>query len=111
MTRKEWAAIKAAADLLGLGQQASLAEIKRAYRSQSRKHHPDMQHRAKRQAEKIAMYKITAAYQTLLRYCAEYRFPLAPGDNEQMEGEDWWFERFGQDHLWGRGGVSEEDAE
>jgi molecular chaperone DnaJ len=41
MTRKEWAKIKEAADLLGLGNKASLAEIKKAYRRLSKKHHPD----------------------------------------------------------------------
>jgi hypothetical protein len=30
MTRNEWTNIKAAADLLGLGEKASLAEIKKA---------------------------------------------------------------------------------
>ena len=111
MTKKEWADIKAAAALLGLGEKASLAEIKKAYRRLSKKHHPDMQKSAKAQAGEIAMYDLTEAYQTLLRYCAQYRFPLAPGENEQMEGDDWWFERFGQDHLWGKGSAPKEDSE
>jgi curved DNA-binding protein CbpA len=37
MTKNEWADIKAAADLLGLGEKASLAEIKKAYRRLCRK--------------------------------------------------------------------------
>lgn len=111
MTRSEWAAIKTAADLLGLGEQASLAEIKKAYRLLSRKHHPDVQKTSKQNTEKIAMHEITGAYQTLLQYCAEYRFPLAPGVNEQLEGEDWWFERFGQDHHWGKGSVPNGDRD
>ena len=111
MTRKEWDDIKAAAQLFGLGEKASLAEIKKAYRRLSKKHHPDVQKGANEQAGEIAMHDLTEAYRTLLRYCAEYRFPLIPGDNEQMEGEDWWFERFGQDHLWGKGSVPKGDAE
>ena len=111
MTRKKWADIKSAADLLGLGEKASLAEIKKAYRRLSRIYHPDMRKSADQDGEEIAMYDLTEAYQTLVRYCAEYRFPLIPGDLEQLEGEDWWFERFGQDHLWGKGSAAEEDPE
>jgi len=111
MTRKEWADIKAAAELLGLEKEATLAEIKRAYRLMSKKYHPDVNKGLKQKPEKIAMHKLTEAYQTLLHYCAEYRFPLLPGEDEQLEGEDWWFQRFGQDHLWGKGSVSGEDSE
>jgi hypothetical protein len=36
---------------------------------------------------------------------------LIPGENEQLDAEDWWFERFGQDHHWGKGSVPKEDSE
>jgi len=36
---------------------------------------------------------------------------LLPAEGEELEAEDWWFERFGQDHLWGKGGVPDEDPE
>ena len=111
MTRKEWAEIQAAAKLLGLGEKASLAEIKKAYRRLSKKHHPDVQKSAKQKAGKVAMHELSEAYQTLLHYCTHYRFPLKPGENEQLDAEDWWFERFGQDHLWGKGSVPKGDAE
>ena len=111
MTRKDWADIKAAAELLGLGEQANLAEIKRAYRRLSKKHHPDIQKSSRQKGAKVAMHELTEAYQTLLRYCAEYRFPLVPGENEQFDGEDWWFERFGQDHHWGKGSAPREDTD
>jgi hypothetical protein len=110
VTRKEWIKIKEAADLLGLGEKASLAEIKKSYRRLSKKHHPDVQTNLKQKVKKVDMHKLTEAYQTLLHYCAEYRFPLIPGDDEHLEGEDWWLERFGQDHLWGKGSVSKEDS-
>jgi hypothetical protein len=111
MTREGWAKIKESADLLGLGEKASLAEIKKAYRHLSKKHHPDVQNSSKQKSEKVKMHKLTEAYQTLLHYCSEYHFPLIPGDNEHLEGEDWWLERFGQDPLWGRGSAPKEDGE
>jgi curved DNA-binding protein CbpA len=111
MTRKEWAEIKAAAQLLGLGESATLKEIKKAFRRKSKKYHPDVNKTAKQNAESIQMHELSDSYERLLRYCAEYRFPLIPGENEEYEGEDWWFERFGRDHLWGKGGGSEDDPD
>lgn len=110
MTRKEWAKIKEAADLLGLGDKASLAEIKKAYRRLSKKHHPDVLNNSKQKAEKIEMHKLSEVYKTLLHYCSEYRFPLVPGDNEKFEGDDWWFDRFGHDHHWGKGSAPKKDT-
>ena len=111
MTKKEWERIKDAAELLGLGEKASLAEIKKAYRRLAKKYHPDIRQGARQEAEKDVMSRLTEAYRTLLDYCAGYCFPLLPGDNEQFEGEDWWFERFGHDHMWCRGSVPREDSE
>jgi preprotein translocase subunit Sec63 len=103
VTRKEWEKIKEAADLLGLGQKASLAEIKKAYRRLSKEHHPDMQNNPEEISDNVKMHKLTEAYQLLLRYCTDYRFPLVPEDDEQLEAEDedWWYERFGENHHWG----------
>jgi curved DNA-binding protein CbpA len=56
MTRKEWAEIKAAADLLGLGENATLAEIKKAYRRKSKKYHPDVKRTAKRGTQGVEMH-------------------------------------------------------
>jgi DnaJ-class molecular chaperone len=111
LNRKEWEKVKEAADMLGLKDKASLAEIKKAYRSLSKKHHPDLQNDSKQKAEKVEMHDVTEAYQLLLHYCAKYRFPLVPGDNEKFEGDDWWFNRFGHDHHWGDGCVPKEDTE
>jgi preprotein translocase subunit Sec63 len=61
MTRKEWAAIKAAADLLELGEKATLSEIKKAYRKLSKKHHPDVRKNTKKKVEKVDMHKLTEA--------------------------------------------------
>jgi hypothetical protein len=106
MTRKEWEQITRAAQLFGLEEQATLNEIKKAFRRLSKKHHPDLQKTSKQSAEKIEMHKLFEAYQLLLEYCANYTFPLVPGEDEPLDGEDWWFERFGQDPLWGKGDGS-----
>ena len=101
MNRKEWQAIEQARDLLGLGEAATLAEIKRAYHRQSRLHHPDT---AGHETDSERMYRITAAYELLIRYTSEYRFPLSRQESDEeydlYDPEEWWQARFGQDPLW-----------
>ena len=101
MTGKKWAKIMAARDLLGLGEKASLAEIKRGYRKQCKRYHPDVVGEASGENDP-AMHELTEAYQLLLDYCKEYRFPLEPGSDEPVDDEDWWMKRFGADPLWGK---------
>jgi len=111
VTRKDWAKIKKSAELFGLGEKATLAEIKKAYRRLSKKHHPDLRESSKQVAGQVEMHELTEAYQALLDYCSGFRFPLVPGENEQFDGDDWWFERFGQDHHWGKGKAPKENSE
>lgn len=101
MTNEEWKKIIAAKTLLGLGDSATLAEIKKAYRRLSKKHHPDLAPDGEEtDGQKIAMHDLTEAYKCLLEYCKDFRFPLMPGEDQPLEGEDWWMERFGDDPLW-----------
>jgi len=105
MTNDEWKKIVAAKNLLGLPDRATLAEIKKAYRRLSKVHHPDLiQHRPKGSAEsKLEMHSLTEACQVLLEYGKKYKIPLVPGEDQPLEGEDWWMERFGDDPLWSPG--------
>jgi hypothetical protein len=101
MTKKDWEKIVAARDLLGLEEKATLAEIKKAYRRMSKKHHPDLAESRDGGQTAVAMHAITAAYQVLLAYCQNYRFPLVM-QQDTLDPEDWWMDRFGQDPLWGK---------
>ena len=106
MNRQEWQEVEAAAALLGLGETATLEDIKAAYHRLSRKFHPDLAtNEAARQRGEQEMYRITAAYSVLKRYCGQYRFPLkAPTqakNTDIYDPQDWWQTRFGQDPVWG----------
>ena len=101
MTRKEWEAVDRARNILGLGEQATLADIKKMYHRLSRKHHPDTRDE-QLESDQDTMYKLTEAYTLLMRYCDLYRFPLVPPEGHIYDAEDWWMDRFGQDPLWGR---------
>ena len=100
MNRKEWQAITEARDTLKLGDKATMGEIKRAYHRLSKEHHPDLVN-GDAEKEKV-MYRLTSAYELLMRFCSEYRFPLKPDENNIYDADDWWLDRFGQDPLWGK---------
>lgn len=99
MNKKEWQAIEQARDILKLGDKATLGEIKRAYHHLCRENHPDLAGGDK--GKEQAMYRITSAYELLMRYCHEYRFPLTPEPENIYDADEWWMDRFGSDPLWG----------
>lgn len=105
MTNDEWKKIVAAKNLLGLADQATLAEIKKAYRRLSKEHHPDLAHHRPEGPEGagLEMHRLTEACRILLEYGKGYKIPLVPGEDQPLEGEDWWMARFGDDPLWSPG--------
>ncbi len=101
MTKKEWHKILAAKELFDLGDTATLAEIKLVFRSYSKRYHPDITGNTKNNRDK--MQKIHEAYQTILSYCENYSFPLVYDEQDlDMDDEEWWMSRFGQDPMWGK---------
>jgi len=98
--KEEWREIDWARNLLGLGERASLQEIRRAYRTMSKRYHPDV---TGKKAEKDPhMLDINRAYQLLKEYCSNYRYPLVKDISAEVDDEEWWMNRFGQDPLWGK---------
>lgn len=100
MTKSDWEALFEAKELLGLGDRATLGEIKRSYRSQCKANHPDIVGDDKAKGD--MMRKLTRAYDLLMNHSEQFKIPLVPLDNESLEPEDWWMDRFGQDPLWGK---------
>lgn len=101
MNSREWQRIEQAAHVLGLGEHATLAEIKKAFHRLSKLHHPDTGHNN----DSDQMYNIIAAYEVLSRYCHEFRYPLRQSHPDEQEldihdPEDWWQARFGEDPVW-----------
>ena len=102
MTKKDWKKITEAKDILGLADKATLADIKKAYRRMSKKHHPDLSAPDAGNDNGQFIHKILEAYEVLMDYCGNYKFPLVLEGGEELEAEDWWMDRFGQDPLWGK---------
>jgi preprotein translocase subunit Sec63 len=94
--------IIAARDLLGLPEKASLEEIKVIYRNLMRKWHPDTCVEEKEKCKEMTQ-KIIAAYDIILKYCHQYKISFQDEEiKNYLSDEDWWFERFGSDPLWGK---------
>lgn len=101
MTKSDWEALFEAKELLGLGDCATLGEVKRSYRSKCKEYHPDLVGGDKAKGD--MMRKLTRAYDVLINHYNQFKIPLVPRDGETLEPEDWWLDRFGQDPLWGKG--------
>jgi len=63
--------IDSARKLLGLGDAASLKEIKQAYREMAFRHHPDTGEEGQ---DEEMMKKLNWAYKLLMEYCAHYAY-------------------------------------
>ena len=79
---------------LGLGETATLDEIKVAYRRLSLKYHPDKCADGDRQECEEMFKKINKANEILMSYCSSYRYSFAEKDVKRATGED-----FVEDHT------------
>jgi DnaJ-class molecular chaperone len=65
--------------LLGLGEVATLKEIKSAYRKLSHRHHPD-KHGGDTNENDFTMKKLNQAYKILLDYCTNFKYSFREED-------------------------------
>jgi DnaJ-class molecular chaperone len=71
--------IEEARKLLGLGEAATLKEIKKAYRTLAHRHHPDKQGQDAG-GESETMKQLNRAYKLLMDFCNEYKYSFKPED-------------------------------
>jgi len=83
--------------LLGLGVDATLNEVKDAYRKLAKEHHPDR----KGKAENFA--GIQEAYDLLVEYIHEYRYSFSAEEVKKQYPEETWREIYQNDPTWGSG--------
>jgi len=72
--------IEEARKLLGLGEAATLKEIKIAYRTLAHRHHPDKLGSAAGEKNGEAMKRLNWAYKLLTDYCNEYKYSFKEED-------------------------------
>jgi DnaJ-class molecular chaperone len=98
---KKYQEITKARKMLKLSERATMKEIKSNYRSLLAKWHPDKCSEDKEQCNEMTK-KIIAAYKTIINYCNQYKYSFSKEEIRNYLPEDeWWFERFGDDPLWG----------
>ncbi|WP_321492126.1 J domain-containing protein [uncultured Desulfobacter sp.] len=87
--------------ILNLPERASMEEIKSSYRKLIMQWHPDKHPDDNEKCNEMTK-KLTTAYKTILHYCNQYKYSFTKEEVERyLSAEDWWFERFGNDPLWG----------
>jgi DnaJ-class molecular chaperone len=76
----DFSEIEKARKLLGLGEAATLKEIKRAYRTLAHYHHPDKYGSAAGKETEETMKKLNWAYKLLMDYCDNYKYSFREED-------------------------------
>ncbi|MBW1794515.1 MAG: J domain-containing protein [Deltaproteobacteria bacterium] len=93
--------ISEARELLELPERATMKEIKANYKNLIRKWHPDTCEEAKEKCTEMTA-RIVAAYSIIIDYCNYYKYSFSKQEvRNHLSEEEWWFERFGNDPLWG----------
>jgi DnaJ-class molecular chaperone len=85
--------IEEARQLLGLGETATLKEIKRAYRTLAHRHHPDKQGGGGSTAGED-MKRLNRAYKLLTEYCNEYKYSFKKEDVARTYPQDEYLRTF-----------------
>lgn len=93
MTYRE---LQEAVALFGLGERATLKQIKARHRDLAKACHPDRGAAADAQV----MQQVNAAYKTLLAYCSDYRFCFGEEEFLEQQPEERLRRQFGWDPVW-----------
>jgi len=96
--------ITQARKLLNVPERATMKEIRTKYKKLLAQWHPDRCEGNEEECNEMTI-KLIAAYKTLLNYCNNYKYSFTKEEiKNHLSGEEWWFERFGDDPLWSRNG-------
>jgi len=103
MRRKAFLSIREAADILGIGDRASINEIRSRYRALVKEWHPDISDHEPEDSH-AAMIRLNEAYDVLMQYCINYEFSFRNEDLANVPEPDplaAWMEQYGDDPIWG----------
>ena len=78
---------------LGLGEFASLEEIKQAYRKKAFIYHPDKSGNENAQGEEM-MKSLNLAYRLLIEYCSRYKYSFKEDDVDRAFPDDAYVRRY-----------------
>ena len=92
-----YADLQEALRVLGLGERATLNEIKARHRELVKRHHPDTGN----SGDPETIRKVNAAHRMLLDYIAAYRFCFTEDEFYEQNPEERLWRQFMEDPLWG----------
>ncbi|MBI5484329.1 MAG: J domain-containing protein [Deltaproteobacteria bacterium] len=84
--------------ILGVGERATLKEIRTRHRELVKRHHPD----TGLTNEPDTIRNVNAAYKVLLDYVSDYRFSFAEEEFYEQNPEERIRMQFSDDPLWGK---------
>ena len=84
--------------ILGLGERATIREIKTLHRELVKRHHPDTGN----DSSPETIRKVNAAYRMVLDYVSAYRFSFAEDEFYEQNPEERIWSQFADDPLWGK---------
>ena len=84
--------------VLGLGERATIKEIKARHRQLVKRYHPDTGN----VDDQETIQKVNAAYRVLLDYVSAYCFSFAEEEFYEQNPEERLWRQFMDDPLWGR---------
>ena len=84
--------------VLGLGERATLKEIKARHRQLAKRHHPDTGN----VDDQETIRKVNAAYRVLSDYVASYRYSFSEKEFYEQNPDERLRQQFMADPLWGR---------
>jgi len=88
--------LQAAVRVLGLGERATLAEIKARFRKLVKRHHPDCGE--EKDADRI--YLVIEAHKRIMEYVASYRYGFSEREYLEQDPEERLRRQFGGDPMW-----------
>jgi DnaJ-class molecular chaperone len=96
--------IEEARKILGLGETASLEEIRQAYYKLSLKYHPDKCKGKNKKKCEEKFKEINRAYKIVMNYCINYKFSFRERDVKKTNIDDQIYENFMRffDDWWGK---------
>jgi len=86
--------INQARKVLGLGEAATLREIKRAYKTLAHRHHPDKHSSATGEENGEMMKRLNWAYKLLMEYCDNYKYGFSEKDVARAYPHDEYLRRY-----------------
>jgi DnaJ-class molecular chaperone len=86
--------IDKARNLLGLGEAATLKEVRSAYRRMASQYHPDKHKTADSKQYEETMKKLNWAYKVLTDYCRDYKYTFTEKDVARTYPHDEYLRRY-----------------